>query len=537
MLKKNSVSIASHPILSRLWDYCRNEGLNPSCIGTKSGKMYSWFCDNCSTSFVSTAEEIHRHKGLCPDCHRIVVNQHIKKKNDIQYGYIADVPFIMDLWCNDNPDPHSIRKNSQSKVKIRCADCGSVVEHTVRDICSHHVVYCKDCEKKRRSLTYQKTIIAKTGSCADFPEIMGVWDFDANRIAPQDVPSGSRYKIHCKCPQCGRKWQTSVWQRKGKTPLCKRCANAKAIERREESRCSKNTNDVERRYKVRSSDNTYKYLSFADKNPILASWWHPTLNGNITPSDIPFASHKEYFWICPNNHVFKAAPENMRARRFCPVCRPTIHSSFIEMAVAFYLKEVSTVEQWVNIPGTRMSMDIYLPLLNTCIEYDGVLYHNNSRQYKRDLRKDELLAQRHIRLIRIKEWCNETHSEDTVFFDYNKFNLQGLLDTLCEMLSLSCVKVDLLKDSSEIYQKLYPKEVKNSISQKDPRLIPYWDLEANNGVTPDKVNVYSTLSFSWKCPKCNAKWKQSPIGMMRRKNICQVCNPYDHNKGKARKRS
>lgn len=85
------------------------------------------------------------------------------------------------------------------------------------------------------------------------------------------------------------------------------------------------------------------------------------------------------------------------------------------MAIAFYLKEVSTVEQWVNIPGTRMSMDIYLPLLNTCIEYDGVLYHNNLRQYKRDLRKDELLAQKHIRLIRIKEWCNETHFEDTVF--------------------------------------------------------------------------------------------------------------------------
>ena len=303
--------------------------------------------------------------------------------------------------------------------------------------------------------------------------------------------------------------------------MCQRCAKGKAVERRD---------------KVRSSERTNKYLSFAEINPVLASWWHPTLNGNVTLNDIPPASHKEYFWICPNNHVFKAAPENMRARRFCPVCRPTIHSSFIEMAIAFYLKEVSTVEQWVNIPGTRMSMDMYLPLLNTCIEYDGVMYHNNSRQYKRDLRKDELLAQKHIRLIRIKEWCSETHSEDTVYFDYNKFNLQGLLDTLCEMLSLSCVKVDLLKDSSAIYQKLYPKVVKNSISQKDPRLIPYWDLQANNGVSPDKVNVFSTLLFSWKCPNCNAKWKYSPIGMMRRKNICQECNPYDHNKGKTRKR-
>lgn len=142
------------------------------------------------------------------------------------------------------------------------------------------------------------------------------------------------------------------------------------------------------------------------------------------------------------------------------------------------------------------------------------------------------MEQRNIRLIRIKEWSVETHSENTLFFDYNKFDLQGLIDTLCEMLSLSCIKVDLLRDSSAIYQKLYPKVVKNSISQKAPRLVPYWDLQANNGVSSDKVNVFSTLPFSWKCPICNAKWEHSPIGMMRRKNICQACHPYEHNKGK-----
>nr|DAN12932.1 MAG TPA: endonuclease [Caudoviricetes sp.] len=517
MLKKDSISIASHSILSRVWDYSRNEGQNPSYIGIKSCKFYSWLCYSCSAPFVSTAEETYRHRGLCPDCHRVEVKKHRNEKNDNLYGSVADVPFIMDLWCEDNPDPHTIRKWSSSKAKIHCADCGSIVERVVSGIYEHHSFFCKDCEKKRRALKYQKRIIAKTGSCADFPEIMAVWDFDANEINPQNIPSGSRYKIYCKCPQCGIKWQSFVYQRKGKDPLCQRCATAKAVVRRDERKYTKKKDD---------------WLSFADVSPINASWWHPTLNGNITPADVPHASGKDFFWICPNNHVFKSTPRNMKARRFCPVCRPTIHSSFIEMSIAFYLNEVSPVEQWVNIPGTRMSMDIYLPLLNTCIEYDGVVYHKNLRQYKRDLRKDELLEQKNIGLIRIKEWSSETHSENTLFFDYNKFDLQGLLDTLCEMLSLSCVKVDLLKDSSAIYQKLYPEVVKNSISKKAPHLVPYWDLQANNGVSPDKVNVFSTLPFSWKCPICNAKWEHSPIGMMRRKNICQVCNPYEHNKGK-----
>ena len=37
-------------------------------------------------------------------------------------------------------------------------------------------------------------------------------------------------------------------------------------------------------------------LSF--KNPKLASEWHPTKNGNLTPSDVTLASPKKVWWKC-----------------------------------------------------------------------------------------------------------------------------------------------------------------------------------------------------------------------------------------------
>lgn len=517
-LKKNSISVISHPILSRVWNYGKgDEGVNPSEVASKSMKLYSWVCSDCRCSFMATAEETLRHKGVCSDCFKRMAACHYKNSATKRYGTIADIPEIMKLWCEENPDPHTIRKASSVKVKIHCADCGNIVEHTAKDLYRHKWYYCKDCANKRRAIKYQKRIIEKNGSCYDDPEIMKVWDFESNTFDPKYVPLGSRYKIHCKCPVCGEKWISYVYARKGKKALCQKCAKRHAIKKRDSKK---------RRILISNPQQ-----SFGTQKPCYVSWWNSELNGNLTPFEIPAHSHRLFYWKCPYGHAFQASAQSMLARRFCPICRPTIHSSFIEMAIAFYLCKVTKIEQWKKIQGTRQSMDIYLPEQRTCVEYDGVLYHNNMKQASRDLRKDEILAEKGIRLIRIKEWASDVHNENTIFYDYNKGNLQRVLDILCDMLSIARVQVDLGRDTSAIYKELYPKVVPNSISAKSPELVPYWDIEANGGITADKVNAYSAKFFSWRCPKCNARWVYSPIGMKRRKHLCQECDPYNHHKG------
>lgn len=59
------------------------------------------------------------------------------------------------------------------------------------------------------------------------------------------------------------------------------------------------------------------------KNSALSKEWHPSLNGELTPEFVSYASHKEVWWICKENHIWKS-PINNRSRlinsRGCPDC-------------------------------------------------------------------------------------------------------------------------------------------------------------------------------------------------------------------------
>ncbi len=42
-----------------------------------------------------------------------------------------------------------------------------------------------------------------------------------------------------------------------------------------------------------------EFISLADANPEVASWWHPTKNGNMTPKGVAPRSHKRVWWLYP----------------------------------------------------------------------------------------------------------------------------------------------------------------------------------------------------------------------------------------------
>ena len=57
-------------------------------------------------------------------------------------------------------------------------------------------------------------------------------------------------------------------------------------------------------------------------NPDLAKQWHPTKNGERTPSDIAGGSAKKVWWQCPLDarHEWQASPSSRMQGRGCPVC-------------------------------------------------------------------------------------------------------------------------------------------------------------------------------------------------------------------------
>ena len=63
-----------------------------------------------------------------------------------------------------------------------------------------------------------------------------------------------------------------------------------------------------------------------EHNPDIAAEWHPTKNGEATPSDVTRGSTKKVWWLCPQGHSYEAAIKN-RTKSIkpsgCPYCSGT----------------------------------------------------------------------------------------------------------------------------------------------------------------------------------------------------------------------
>ncbi len=58
----------------------------------------------------------------------------------------------------------------------------------------------------------------------------------------------------------------------------------------------------------------------ATKNPSLASEWHPTKNGDLTPFDVFPSSGQEIWWLCKKGHEFEQPCAERHMGNGCPYC-------------------------------------------------------------------------------------------------------------------------------------------------------------------------------------------------------------------------
>jgi hypothetical protein len=76
-------------------------------------------------------------------------------------------------------------------------------------------------------------------------------------------------------------------------------------------------------------DNHYKKVGdvMADKaenkkalDPRLVAEWHPTLNGDLKPSDVTYGSSKIRWWLCVKGHEYQMAVKDRSRGHGCPYC-------------------------------------------------------------------------------------------------------------------------------------------------------------------------------------------------------------------------
>lgn len=333
------------------------------------------------------------------------------------------------------------------------------------------------------------------------PDVMLDWDFAKNsNINPDTVGAGSNKSVFWKCHVCGNEWKTTIYRRVFETG-CPCCSEQKRKKAFNDALIAKNG-------------------TLLDNSPSLAAEWHPTKNGELTPSDVLQNSHKKIWWLCPRGHSYLATVHNRNTGYGCPICASEQQSSFPEQAVLYYAKKVTSAESRNMEFGKEM--DVWLPELRTGIEYNG--YWHKDRK-KADADKLAFFASKDIRLITIKESDQNRVVGDVIEYIYhvtNKESLKWAINSLFQLLHLRAPLIDLDTDSQDIYSQYIYSEKEKSLAAKSPELVAEWHPTKNGDLKPTQVTPGSNKKVWW-LGKCGHEWPASIANRSRLGRGCPIC--------------
>lgn len=157
------------------------------------------------------------------------------------------------------------------------------------------------------------------------------------------------------------------------------------------------------------------FNDLATTRPDLASEWDYSRN-DFTPQEVTKGSHKDAWWLCKNNHSWKARISARDYRNGCPYCADVSRTSKPEQLIYLYAKKYfpDTLNMY-SVDG--MSLDIYVPSRKIAIEYDGSYWHSlRDTSYKFDK-----CRQLGIELYKISGL--DSDNENTYVINDNSLNL------------------------------------------------------------------------------------------------------------------
>jgi very-short-patch-repair endonuclease len=190
---------------------------------------------------------------------------------------------------NEDLTPEQIASGSHKKVWWKCPkgpDHEWLQSPSVRTLMG---TGCPSCQGLQVSVT--------NSLATQYPHLAKEWHPKRNNnIKPENIVAFSNKKVWWVCPEGpDHEWQAAPSTRITQNQGCPFCAGKQV-----------------------SVTN-----SLASLDPELAQEWHPTKNGNITPSMVTAGSGKEVWWKCSEgpDHEWQA-PVNARNSGFgCPYCR------------------------------------------------------------------------------------------------------------------------------------------------------------------------------------------------------------------------
>ena len=265
-----------NPELASEWHPTKNGNLKPTAVTKGSNKRVWWQCEKGHewNAVISSRSAGHS----CPYCagQRVITGV-----NDLN----TTNPKLTAEWHptkNEKKLASEIMTGSNKKAWW-LGKCGHEWEATIASRnAGRGCPYCSS----------QKLMVGFNDLATLNPKLAAEWHPSLNgELRPFDFMPGSNKRVWWKCSK-GHEWQNTVNVRNGGNG-CPYCSNQMLL---------KGYNDLE------------------TVNPMLAKQWHPTLNGDLTSSDVMFGSNKKAWWLCEKGHEWQAQISSRNKGAGCMTC-------------------------------------------------------------------------------------------------------------------------------------------------------------------------------------------------------------------------
>ena len=325
------------------------------------------------------------------------------------------------------------------------------------------------------------------------PEVAREWDFDKNKLTPDEVAAFSNKKVWWKC-SVGHSWdeRINIRSRGIGCPFCS----------------GRRVSDINR-------------LSI--RNPEVAREWDFDKN-ELTPDDVSVASHKKAWWKCSAGHSWQTQIHNRSSGNGCPFCSGHRVSDINRLSTrnpevarewdfdkndsAPFDTAVSSHKRvwWKCDEGHSWQEQIYnrtggygCPFCSgrRLSDINRLSIRNPEVAREWDFDKNELTPDSvYVYSDKMVWWkCSEGHSWDSTV--NNRSSGNG-----CPFCSGRRV--------SDI----------NRLSIHSPEVAREWDFDKNE-LTPDEVTVFSNKKVWWRCTEAHS-WK-AKINNRSNGNGCPTC--------------
>ena len=141
----------------------------------------------------------------------------------------------------------------------------------------------------------QKVIQGENDLATQYPQLAAQWDAAKNgTLTPELVTAGSNRRVWWRCEK-GHSYPAVIAHRVRSGSDCPYCSNHKVLP---------GFNDL------------------ATIEPVVASQWHPTRNGSLTPQQVTPGSRRKVWWLCDKGHAWRAVVNSRtgKQRCGCPIC-------------------------------------------------------------------------------------------------------------------------------------------------------------------------------------------------------------------------